>query len=197
MKTLLDVKDDFINLRIRPTGWLGDAPSRFDTYTKYASRCDSVCEFGVYTGLSTTAFILANPKKMRSYDIYPDNFLVRKDIEKHARQHHIDFRFINENSLHAEIEETDLLFLDTVHEKDHVYAELNRHSSKTKKYILIHDAANPEVLDAVFEFIKNQKHWIIEHHCNQGSGFIVLERKEKSFDPTPDRFFGDVDNWNF
>jgi len=47
MRDIVSLRDDFINLRILPTNWLGDSPSRFDEYAKYSSMVNSVVEFGV------------------------------------------------------------------------------------------------------------------------------------------------------
>lgn len=197
--TLESLKEDFISRKIRPTGWLGDSPSRFDTYTRYASECQSVCEFGVYTGLSTTAFMMAHPRKLTSYDIYPDNFIVRDLLEKYAGDHDIYFEFRTDSSLETQIDETDLLFLDTVHERDHVYRELSLHAPKTRKYIMVHDVAACEpVLDAVIDYIKHDKNWRIKEHCNQGSGLMILEKNQIKVDhSTHDDFFGTTNRWNF
>lgn len=197
--TLESLREEFIARRIRPTGWLGDSPIRFDTYTRYAVDCQTICEFGVYTGLSTTAFMMGHPQKLTSYDIYPDNFLVRDILENYARDHNIDFQFKTDNSLKVQIEETDLLFLDTVHEREHVYQELKLHAPKTKKYIMIHDVAACEpVLDAVIDYIKYDKNWKIKEHCNRGSGLMVLEKNRvNEVQPLHDDFFGETDRWNF
>jgi len=39
-----------------------------DTLRNYASRCESVAEFGVDIGQSTTAFLMAQPKRLISVD---------------------------------------------------------------------------------------------------------------------------------
>jgi hypothetical protein len=177
MRTIEELKQDFINMKILPTNWLGDSPSRFDTYTKYASMVDSIAEFGVYTGLSTTAFLLGNPKKLRSYDITSENFSVLAELEQHSRSNNIDFQFIIGNSLEIDIDEVDLLFIDTVHKKKHTLAELERHSAKAKKYIMFHDTtAWPGVFEAAVEFLIKNNNWFICEHCNKNSGLLVLKK---------------------
>jgi predicted O-methyltransferase YrrM len=178
MRTIEQLKEAFINLKIKPTGWLGDSPTRFETYQSYASSVDRIVELGVYTGLSTTAFLMGKPKKLRSYDILPENFIVKKDLMAYAEDNSIDFKFIVGNSLEIDIDETDLLFIDTVHKKEHTVAELHRHANKTQKYIMLHDVEScPDVFDAAIEFIEHNPEWIINEHCKNGDGLLVLRKQ--------------------
>jgi len=177
MRTLEQLKLDFVDLKIKPIEWLGDSPTRFDTYTRYAKQVDSIVEFGVYSGLSTTAFLSGSPKKLRSYDITDEYLSVLSDLEFYATTNNIDFKFEIANSLTIDIEETDLLFIDTVHKKKHTLEELRLHASKAKKFIMFHDTtAWPGVFEAAVEFLINNHKWHIVEHCNQGSGLLVLKR---------------------
>jgi hypothetical protein len=177
MRTIEQLREDFINLKIQPIDWLGDSPNRFDTYAAYARRVDSIAEFGVYTGLSTTAFLSGKPKVMRSYDISNKHFSVLPELKVYANKNNIDFTFSLADSLKIDIEPVDLLFIDTIHEHKHTIQELNRHASKVKKYILLHDPSDwPGVFTAVVEFLTKCREWRIVEHCNKNSGFLVLER---------------------
>lgn len=177
MKTLEELKQDFIELKIHPTAWLGDSPDRFDTYTRYAQQVDRIVEFGVYTGLSTCAWLAGNPKYLRSYDITDGNLTVLPELTRHAQEHNIDFEFNLGNSLEIDIEPCDLLFIDTVHKRPHCLAELERHADLVSQYILLHDSsARPGVFEAVIIFLHKNREWHIVEHCNQGSGLLVLER---------------------
>jgi len=179
MRTLEQLKSDFLDLKIKPIEWLGDSPSRFDTYTRYAKQVDSIVEFGVYSGLSTTAFLSGSPKKLRSYDITNEYLSVLPDLEFYATANNIDFKFKIADSLTIDIEETDLLFIDTVHKKKHTLEELRLHASKAKKFIMFHDTtAWPGVFEAAVEFLTNNHEWHIVEHCNQNSGLLVLKRYE-------------------
>jgi hypothetical protein len=177
MRTLQELQQDFVELKIHPTKWLGDSPSRFDTYQRYASLVDSIVEFGVYTGLSTCAWLSGNPKKLRSYDI-TDTYLSVLDELKHcAELNSTDFEFAIANSLEIDIEPCDLLFIDTVHTKQHCLAELDRHACHAQKYIVLHDPTEwPGVFEAVITFLHHNHAWHIIEHCNRGSGLLVLER---------------------
>ena len=98
MRSLDQLKQDFVNLVIEPTAWLGDSPDRFDTYTRYASQVDSITEFGVYTGLSTCAWLSGKPKKLRSYDITDKNLSVLAELKANAELNGTDFEFAIANS---------------------------------------------------------------------------------------------------
>jgi hypothetical protein len=177
MRTLEELKADFVNLTIQPTAWLGDSPDRFDTYARYAQQVDRIVEFGVYTGLSTCAWLSGNPKYLRSYDITDANLSVLPELMHHADEHNIDFEFNLGNSLEIDIEPCDLLFIDTVHKRPHCLAELERHSEQVAKYIILHDPSEwPGVFEAVIIFLHSNRQWHIIEHCNKNSGLLVLER---------------------
>jgi len=177
MRTFEQLKQAFVNLEIHPTNWLGDSPQRFDTYQQYADRVDSIVEFGVYTGLSTCAWLMGNPKKLRSYDITDTNLSVLDELKFNADLNQIDFEFALANSLEINIDTCDLLFIDTVHKYDHCLAELNRHGEKAQKYIVLHDPSDwPGVFEAVATYLHYNRQWHIVEHCNRGSGLLVLER---------------------
>ena len=177
MRTLEELTQDFIELKIQPIAWLGDSPDRVDTYTRYAQQVNRIVEFGVYTGLSTCAWLAGNPKYLRSYDITDKNLTVLPELTHYAKEHAIDFEFNLGNSLELDIEPCDLLFIDTVHKRPHCLAELERHADKVKRYIVLHDPSEwPGVFEAVIIFLHANRAWHIVEHCNRGSGLLVLER---------------------
>jgi hypothetical protein len=177
MRNLDQLREDFVNLNIKPTAWLGDSPDRYDTYARYAGQVDSIVEFGVYTGLSTCAWLSGKPKTLRSYDITDSNLSVLAELEANAKLNGTDFEFAIANSLEIDIEPCDLLFIDTVHKKDHCLAELDRHAPKANRYIVLHDPSDwPGVFEAVIVFLHHNRQWHIVEHCNKNSGLLVLER---------------------
>lgn len=177
MRTLSELKKDFIDLKIQPIAWLGDSPTRFDTYVRYAQQSDSIVEFGVYTGLSTCAWLTGLPKKLISYDITDANLTVLPELQYNAKLNGTNFSFIVGNSLELDIDPCDLLFIDTVHTYKHCLSELDRHSNKSKKFIILHDPSDwPGVFEAVIVFLHHNRQWHIIEHCNKGSGLLVLKR---------------------
>jgi hypothetical protein len=107
---------------------------------KYASECSSVTEMGTRFVISTWALVEANPKKITCYDINLNFFLNGKNnIEEICQDRNIDFKFIEGDTLKIEIENTDLLFIDTLHRYEQLIGELNRHAKDVNKYIILHD----------------------------------------------------------
>ena len=104
---------------------------------EYAEKCEHITEMGVRNPTSTYAFLAARPKKLISYDIgrYPEVDLAG-ELEKAEG---IDFTFILQDVLKADIEETDMCFIDTFHCAEQLRRELERHSGKVKKFIAFHD----------------------------------------------------------
>ncbi|MBA87675.1 MAG: hypothetical protein CMB16_00205 [Euryarchaeota archaeon] len=178
IKDLHILKEKFLQGKILPTKWLGDSPDRFDTYVNWASKVNHVTELGVYTGLATTAFLLGNPKVLRSYDITSKYFKIRPQLEEIAKQVNIDFKFQLANSCSVEIEPTEMLFIDTNHKEEITTRELQLHHSKVSKYILLHDTtAWPGVMFAIKKFLPKHKEWKIIHQDKKGAGLTILGKK--------------------
>jgi hypothetical protein len=104
---------------------------------RYSKECSHITEFGVRWVSSTWAFLYSNPYKLISYDIYRDNNL--DDVVLLSEQYNINFEFKLGDTLKVNIEETDLLFIDTLHTYNQLLLELRRHSKKVSKYIILHD----------------------------------------------------------
>ncbi len=168
---------------------------------EYAEKCDTITEMGVRFVVSTYAFTIANPKKIVSIDIiHPNDHTERygvsssyrlKEIENYCTDNNIIFQFIKGDTKSIEIEETDLLFIDTLHTYQQLKAELNLHSNKVKKYIILHDTfsfahtddggntnCNPcGILPALNEFLKDNNNWSIHKVYENNNGLTILERK--------------------
>jgi hypothetical protein len=147
---------------------------------------------GVRSGVSTVAFLNANPKTLISIDIIKHNNI--NDLEKQSKVENINFNFILGNTLNIVIEETDLLFIDTLHTYDQLSKELKLHVDKVKKYIILHDTTSFEYKDeklknytvsptgkcglwsAVQEFLNNNNNWIVKERFKNNNGLTILEK---------------------
>src|SRR5215510_12628375 len=119
------------------------------TLRKYAVDCEHVTEFGVQAGLSTTAFLEAWPRYLVSYDIVFDLRLLELiALGEMKWAYHDEFTCLFDptvwnykmgSSLKVEIDQTDLLFIDTVHTYLQLRDELHQHHSKVNRYIILHD----------------------------------------------------------
>jgi predicted O-methyltransferase YrrM len=156
-----------------------------------ANTCQHVTEMGVRTGLSTKAFLRTNTT-LRSYD-----FENNTDIESlflKAKQVGKDVDYIIANVLDIEIEETDLLFIDTWHTYDQLKLELKKHAHRVKSYIVFHDtqsfgtvgecAYNNNkgylgILPAIIEFLIQYPEWKFKKHYTNNNGLTIIERCPK------------------
>jgi len=164
-----------------------DINKLFPVLKKYTEECSSVVEMGVRGVFSTYAFLAGRPKKMTSYDIFT-SLNINEALEV-AKKENIDFKFIEADVLKIEIEETDLLFIDTAHTYEQLSQELKLHSGKVKKYILMHDTVSSAEVDlpitnnekqgltlAINEFLLEHKEWVIKEAILESNGLTILER---------------------
>src|SRR5207245_5809323 len=84
-----------------------------------AKECQHVTELGRDPGTSTIAFIHAQPKKFVSYDLNPSP----DDSLFQAMAGQCEVQLLTGDSRQIEIEETDLLFIDTFHTFDQISEE--------------------------------------------------------------------------
>lgn len=140
-----------------------------------ASKCQHITEFGTDEGFSTTAFLAARPTVVRSYDLHFNikNLGPVKDCDVWPT---VWFRHPGD-TLDADIEETDLLFIDTEHTYEQVIGELTLHGDKARKFIVLHDIVTfPCIVPAIREFLSTRPHWIVREWSLIQSGMAVLER---------------------
>ncbi len=142
-----------------------------------AKQVDRVTEFGVRYGYSTSAWLTAQPKTLRCYDVYPLNPDSLQAYNEYAIDMGIDFKMVVASTLDITIEETDLLFIDTDHTYVQLKEELGRHGNKAQKYIVMHDTTSyPKIVPAINEFLQANPHWKIRDVFEHCAGLTVLER---------------------
>lgn len=172
-------------------GWGIDMTDHMPTLRKYASECEHVTEMGVRFVVSTWAFLAGKPKKLVCYDITPpntfDSTIDLDDIADAAKLNGTEFVFNLESTLTATIEETDLLFIDTLHNYEQLIYELTHHGNKARKYIIMHDTVtfaeigetSPNGLKrAITEFLEVNSHWKEKEVFTNCNGLTILERVE-------------------
>lgn len=176
---------------------------------EYAKNCDHVTEMGARGGNSTRAFLYANPKKFVSYDYQyktPEPHLLHEvnkliSIFEKSKEIGINCEYIGEDVLNVEIEETDLLFIDTWHCYEQLKKELQLHAGKVKKYIAFHDTftygqkgegypnmdvnhprrdtfdGNGGIRKAIDEFLEQNTEWKIDYETEENNGLIVISKQ--------------------
>ena len=178
-----------------------DINEHLPTIYEYAKKCDHVTEMGVRWVSSSWALLRANPKKIVSYDILKDPNV--QQLVDASAEYGINFHFIEQDVLKADIEQTDMLFIDTWHTYKQLFAELNLHAGKVRKYILFHDTVSFALVDegtydclsdialamksekqglvaAINDFLLTEEgqKWEIERVYANNNGLTIMRRKE-------------------
>lgn len=166
------------------TNTASDINELIPTLVKYAKQCKSIVEFGTRTGVSTIGFLYTRPLKFNAYDIveYPEVNIIRRL----AQMYNINFNFHKDSSLNANIEETDLIFFDTIHRYEHLKTEMKLHMNKVKKYAIFHDTTTfahsgengigGGIWPAIEEYLNDNKQFIIKEKIEYNNGLTILER---------------------
>jgi len=164
-----------------------DIHEHLPTLKRYAEECEHVTEMGVRWVVSTYALLMGKPKKMISYDINGINWQPIAEMVKGDTE----FEFKVANTLHLEIEETDLLFIDTLHNYNQLKGELEIHGNKANKYLVFHDTTSFEYFGesyngnigergiwyAIEEFLEANPHWELAERFTNNNGLTILKRK--------------------
>ena len=121
-----------------------DINEHIEVLKNLADSVDHVTEMGTRTGVSTRAFLAADVT-LRAYDLFLDEYVSK--LFELAQKEGKDAKYIGANVLETEIDETDLLFIDTWHCYDQLYAELtNMHQrSRSISHFMIHKLMELEV----------------------------------------------------
>lgn len=139
-----------------------------------ARQCQYVTEFGTEHGVSTTAFLFAQPESLTCYDIRQKLPEIKRLEALTGRTR---FRFVEADDRIVHIESTDLLFIDTDHTYQQLKEELRLHADKASRWIILHDTtAYPEMWSAVDEFLELGT-FCIQQQFTQSNGLTVLTRK--------------------
>lgn len=158
-----------------------DITEHLCTLRLLARDCNHVTEFGVRTGNSTVAFLagLSPTGKLVSYDLNQPNFEAPDDAQGR-------WTFTQSNTAALPlIEETDFLFIDTLHTYDQVKQEL-KHGNQARKWLAFHDTVlfgthgeigQRGINDAISEFQNANPHWKTFASCLHNNGMLVLERQ--------------------
>ena len=173
---------------------VSDINQHLPTLMKYASECEHITEMGVRGIVSTFALLMGEPKRMISYDI---NVPVGIGAVIHwANTDGIDFDFRLGDTTQLTIGETDLLFIDTLHNYNQLKRELELHSDKARKYLIFHDTTSYEYQDergyeslgdyfqptgegiwlAIEEFLQENKNWILYERFTNNNGLTILKK---------------------
>jgi hypothetical protein len=141
-----------------------------------AARCESVVEFGVRYGVSSTALIAARPDSLVSYDMTLEPQAVQ--IFKDGKDDGVNCELIQKSSFDVELDEPCMLFIDTDHSYACLSKELSIHGNKPSKYLVFHDTVSyaNELMPAINEFLASNSSWGVLQHFEHNNGLLVLKR---------------------
>jgi hypothetical protein len=162
---------------------LSDVYRHLPTLYRYASCCRHVTEFGTRTGVSTLALLRAVPERLVAYDLnrHPEV----DHLEELARLQNVDFSFRQEDTRRADLEPTDLLFIDTFHTRDQLETELAAAGAKVRCYLIFHDTetygehgedGGEGLWPAIAAFVRRNPTWCLLDHRPESHGLTVLRR---------------------
>ena len=133
---------------------------------------------------STKAFLASSAKTVISYDVETTTE-IRNYIQR-CTDLGVQWKYIEESTLTCDIDETDLLFIDTLHTYGQLKAELEIHSDKARKYMIFHDTVaygrtgmdndTKGLMDALDEFLEGNTEWVLHEHYPNNNGLTVLKR---------------------
>lgn len=151
-----------------------------------AKECDHITEMGVNEVNSSWSFLNAKPKKLVCIDITFEYAYKKRGFGDHiwleslkelSKKENVELVLIEKSTLDIEIEETDLLFIDTLHTYDHLKKELDLHANKARKYIVLHDTVLfPELNVSIAEFLQKNKNWNVHERFISNPGLTILKK---------------------
>ena len=140
---------------------------------RYAEEVKHITEFGVDRGWSTTAFLAARPAVLVSYDLVrqPEVELLEGLVPPETI-----WEFKQEDTRLASVEPTDLLFIDTEHTEEQVWAELQVGLPYTRRFVIFHDTVScPAIVKPILNALLRGP-WRCREWLTNQSGLAVFER---------------------
>lgn len=155
-----------------------------------AKECKTIAEFGVRTVVSTYALACARPEKLICVDYVKHEFNVDIFLEL-CKNENINVEFYEHDSRTFEMENVDLIFIDTKHNYLQLKQELEHLGNKANKYLVFHDTItfghkdeftekNPDqhqgLVPAIKQFLDSNPHWKEQKTYTNCNGLTILER---------------------
>lgn len=179
-----------------------DINEHLPTLRRYASECNHVTEMGTRFAVSTHALLIGKPNKVVAIDLNKHFYEpYENDVKIFAESCGVEYEFIEGDDLKMDIEQTDMLFIDTLHTYNQLSKELRKHEKSVNKWIILHDTItfgerdedfyrngkiNEEVstqevtkrglYTALTDFLTENKDWVIKEHFTNNNGLTVIER---------------------
>jgi len=162
-------------------------------------ECKHVTELGQRFSNSTIAFLKAAKDNNSFFISYDPNTNPRCDyVREIAKENNINYTFViglptTYDHKESIIENTEMLFIDTNHNRESVSEDVTLHSPRCTKYMAFHDV-NRSHLGSFYHkgqgyesgegmklflepFLEENKHiWKVVHWVDNNNGLLILER---------------------
>jgi len=152
-------------------------------------------------GVDEAELLAGRPGRLLSVDARES--LAAKNLAPAAAAAGVEFTPLVGDPLEVGIPECDLLFIDTKHTADHLWAELTRHAGQVRKRIAFHDTeifgetgedGSPGLLPAIRRFLRENPEWTTIRHDRNNHGLTVISRDPADKKPLPPAW---KQAWNF
>lgn len=161
-----------------------------------ASRCETVTEFGTGTGAVTLALLSALPRRVVTVDVIGQECVpgLHRLVTESMTDRPVEFTAFIDDDRSIDIEQTDLLVIDTLHNGEQLGEELARHASQVRRWIAIlgtqtwqmeGEGGGAGMLDAEVDFLRKNPEWSTIYHSERNNGLTVLSRDPADKPPLP------------
>ncbi len=165
----MTIEEKYIELYNTPS----DINEHLPILKHYADQCNHVTEMGVRGAVSLYAFLSSRAKKVVAIDI----------VEGYRPPEINKLQFICGDTTKIEIEQTDMLFIDTAHNYKQLSKELELHTGKVNKFIAFHDTetfgingddGGKGLIYAIDELLYENKAWKILYVTHRNNGLMII-----------------------
>ena len=166
-----------------------DINQHCDKLRGLASQCEHVTDIGQRYGVSSIALYAGMSKTFVHVvpHLQAPHSLFIAEGKAHLREGR-DVRVIEGVTPHVDIEETDMLFLDTKHTADRIKSELEKYAPLVRRYIVRHDTdvfgekgedGGPGLLVGIREYLRAHPEWSVVYTTKDQYGLMVLSRDDR------------------
>lgn len=165
-----------------------DLDEHMPTIQEYADRCDHVTDLG-HRRESVAALVCSKAQHVTIYNPESADPVVKKLLELIPRNKAVEIqpKKVSEavHTVTEDIDDTDLLFVDTLMTFDRITRVLERFAPKVRKYIIIHDTklfmqkgedGGPGIMFAVRSWLRNDPQWFPVYLTDNQYGLAVYSR---------------------
>lgn len=158
-----------------------DYCQQHDAIQRLLKDCKTYKELGTNQGGTAAAALLMKPKRVELVDINLDNYrkYAQPIFEKYCEENGIELvaKEVDSTSDASLGPEVEVMLIDSLHQRRHMEAELEKHQSRVSKYIVFHDTSSvPELYHGIIYFC-NKNPWELFERGTSNVGYTVIKRK--------------------